>query len=214
MFRKNGKPAPCAAPDRPPPARTPGPANIQPVSKKSPWNNLYYAVELPGVMKYIGLTSYSPGQTFGRSEAQYVWLRKELQKVGGRPAFVCNRKSLAVAGCLFANTTQSKWTGLCGGLPKRASQRRQPRCWLAAGEAVCLRAVALNTLTFTAAPSPIPTAADRPFEDALANCQLPRALVPQVGCRAIGGCGGGILSGAAVPLTPPRAPPMVGVRYR
>eukprot|EP00878_Enallax_costatus_P020763 GHUV01021956.1.p1 GENE.GHUV01021956.1~~GHUV01021956.1.p1 ORF type:complete len:390 (+),score=60.00 GHUV01021956.1:1278-2447(+) len=50
------------------------------VSSLKPFNNLYYAVELPGVFKAIFLTSYSPGQTFSKDEEQYVWLEKELKK--------------------------------------------------------------------------------------------------------------------------------------
>ena len=50
---------------------------------------MYYKVELPGIAKFIFLTSYSPAQTFSQDEAQYVWLEKELRAVsvggaGGR----------------------------------------------------------------------------------------------------------------------------------
>jgi hypothetical protein len=51
------------------------------VTKDKPFANLYYTVELPGVMRYISLTSYAPGQTFDTSEEQYVWLDQLLQKV-------------------------------------------------------------------------------------------------------------------------------------
>jgi hypothetical protein len=50
-------------------------------SAAQPFTNLYYTVELPGVYKYIALTSYAPGQTFSADEEQYVWLERELQQV-------------------------------------------------------------------------------------------------------------------------------------
>jgi hypothetical protein len=53
------------------------------VTSKAPYNNLYYAVELPGVFKAISLTSYSPDQDkngFG-SDEQYQWLQAELANV-------------------------------------------------------------------------------------------------------------------------------------
>jgi hypothetical protein len=51
------------------------------VSADAPFANLYYTVELPGVYKYIALTSYAPGQTFSHDEEQYQWLEQELSKV-------------------------------------------------------------------------------------------------------------------------------------
>lgn len=51
------------------------------VSESKPFQNLFYAVELPGVFKAIFLTSYSPGQTFSKDEEQYVWLQQELKQV-------------------------------------------------------------------------------------------------------------------------------------
>ena len=59
----------------------PGPTSFSPVSADKPFNNLYYAVELPGVYKYIALTSYAPNQTFSHQEEQYTWLEQELSKV-------------------------------------------------------------------------------------------------------------------------------------
>jgi hypothetical protein len=47
-----------------------GPTSFPPVTKATPFTNLYYTVELPGVMTYIALTSYAPGQTFDQSEGQ------------------------------------------------------------------------------------------------------------------------------------------------
>lgn len=60
-----------------------GPTEFAPVSAANPWTNLYYTVEMPGLFKYIALTSYSPGQTFNQSEEQYVWLEEQLRTVGG-----------------------------------------------------------------------------------------------------------------------------------
>jgi hypothetical protein len=56
------------------------------VSADAPYANLYYTVELPGVYKYIALTSYAPGQTFSPDEQQYQWLQQELSKVGWQVA--------------------------------------------------------------------------------------------------------------------------------
>ncbi len=61
-----------------------GPSQFVPVSSASPFANLYYAVELPGVMKAIFLTSYSPQQTFSKEEEQYKWLVQELKQVTKR----------------------------------------------------------------------------------------------------------------------------------
>lgn len=62
---------------------TAGPDHFTPATAKGdPFSNLYYAVEVPGVMKFISLTSYAPGQTFDHSEPQYKWLSHELSKVG------------------------------------------------------------------------------------------------------------------------------------
>lgn len=60
-----------------------GPLRFNAASEAQPFANLYYTVELPGVYKYIGLTSYAPGQTFSADEEQYRWLEAELQKVCG-----------------------------------------------------------------------------------------------------------------------------------
>lgn len=51
------------------------------MSADKPFDNLYYTVELPGVYKYIALTSYAPNQTFSHQEEQYTWLEQELSKV-------------------------------------------------------------------------------------------------------------------------------------
>jgi hypothetical protein len=51
------------------------------VSKANPFANLYYTVEVPGVMTYIALSSYAPGQTFDHSEEMYNWLVQTLDKV-------------------------------------------------------------------------------------------------------------------------------------
>jgi hypothetical protein len=58
-----------------------GPSYFPAVTKDKPFANLYYIVELPGVLTYIALTSYSPGQTFDKNEEQYKWLEQQLQKV-------------------------------------------------------------------------------------------------------------------------------------
>lgn len=58
-----------------------GPTSFRSVSAEAPFANLYYTVEVPGVVKYIALTSYAPGQTFSTEEEQYVWLEQELKKV-------------------------------------------------------------------------------------------------------------------------------------
>lgn len=63
------------------PACCSGPSFFPAVSQDKPFANLYYTVELPGVMTYISLTSYAPGQTFDHTEAQYVWLSELLEKV-------------------------------------------------------------------------------------------------------------------------------------
>jgi hypothetical protein len=51
------------------------------VSSAAPFSNLYYTVELPGLYKYIALTSYAPNQTFSPDEEQYRWLEQELKQV-------------------------------------------------------------------------------------------------------------------------------------
>lgn len=52
------------------------------MSAARPFNNLYYTVELPGLYKFIALTSYAPNQTFSPDEEQYSWLEQELKQVG------------------------------------------------------------------------------------------------------------------------------------
>lgn len=59
------------------------PTMFRPTSASAPFSNLYYSLQLPGMLTYISLTSYAPGQTFSTQEEQYVWLEAELQKVGG-----------------------------------------------------------------------------------------------------------------------------------
>jgi hypothetical protein len=54
------------------------------VTSAAPYTNLYFAVHLPGVMKVISLTSYSPDQDkngFGSDGEQYKWLQAELANV-------------------------------------------------------------------------------------------------------------------------------------
>lgn len=58
-----------------------GPTRFSPVSAARPFSNLYYTVELPGLYKYIALTSYAPNQTFSPDEEQYRWLEQELKQV-------------------------------------------------------------------------------------------------------------------------------------
>jgi hypothetical protein len=66
------------------------PVSFDAVTSSSPFSNLYYAVELPGVFKALSLTSYSPSQAkhgYGSSEdEQYSWLQQELAQVRPGPA--------------------------------------------------------------------------------------------------------------------------------
>lgn len=72
------------------------PVSFEPVTSSSPYSNLYHAVELPGVLKVISLTSYSPDQEkkgfgSGRDE-QYKWLQQELANVSsGSVWLVCRQ---------------------------------------------------------------------------------------------------------------------------
>jgi hypothetical protein len=72
--------------------------SFEAVTSSSPYSNLYYSVELPGVFKSISLTSYSPDQEkngFGSADEQYKWLQQELAKV--RPGHM--RRHVIKQGC-------------------------------------------------------------------------------------------------------------------
>lgn len=59
------------------------PKAFNPVNISSPYTSLYYSVEVPGVFKYIFITSYAPNQVFNNtSDEQYQWLENELKMVG------------------------------------------------------------------------------------------------------------------------------------
>lgn len=63
-----------------PERRDNGPTSFSPATVANKWENLYYAVEVPGVFKAIHITSFSFQQPMTASEEQYTWLKAELAK--------------------------------------------------------------------------------------------------------------------------------------
>jgi hypothetical protein len=93
------------------------------VTKDKPFANLYYIVELPGVLTYIALTSYSPGQTFDHNEEQYKWLEQQLQKV--RPVvpwYICGWCWWCIFGCFYRLLTCIVLTGYSPGIALASHQ--------------------------------------------------------------------------------------------
>lgn len=61
---------------------TEAPTNFDPITVDDPYSNAYYSIEVPGVFKYIFLTSYAPNQAFNdTNDEQYQWLEEELKSV-------------------------------------------------------------------------------------------------------------------------------------
>ncbi|KAI8472276.1 MAG: Metallo-dependent phosphatase-like protein [Monoraphidium minutum] len=50
------------------------------VLKPSEATNMYYAYSLPGVARFIFITSYIPSDHYGSGTAQYKWLERELKR--------------------------------------------------------------------------------------------------------------------------------------
>lgn len=74
----------CLAAAEPQPADAhplPGPIVFKPATPAEPFNNLYYKVEVPGVLTAIFLTSYAWNQTMQPTEQQYKWAQQQLEKV-------------------------------------------------------------------------------------------------------------------------------------
>ena len=58
------------------PGPTGGPTRFNPVSKDDPFHNLYHSIEIPGLLKYILLTSYRRGVQIPPRDSAFFFLAR------------------------------------------------------------------------------------------------------------------------------------------